>query len=393
MIPAEAKYIKSLACPIIPHINRFIQKHPGTLSLGQGTVHYPPPEEAISCVSQIVRGSSHAYGQMEGSEGLRDAIISKLAKKNVISVGNEKYFLLVTTGGNSAFHATVMATCNAGDEVILLSPHYFNHAMTLEMHGCHPVYVALDKRTWHPNISKIKEKINEKTTAIVTVSPNNPCGSVFTCQELGAINYLCKETGIWHISDEAYEDFVYPRCGYHFSPASLEAADQHTISLYSFSKGYGMASWRVGYLLAPWGLRQAYSKIQDNILICPPLITQIAAETCLRKYPDYASEQASTLVSNRKLCQDAFNILADKGIIFPTFCQGALYFFLRLRRRIDDYSLAIKLIQEYRVAVLPGSSFSVGPYSGLRVSFGALAKDVLEQAIDRLVKGLTRLAS
>ena len=393
MIPKDSKCIRAMEVPIIPQINKFIQEHPGTLSLGQGTVYYPPPKGALSCVSQVMHDIPHAYGQMEGSEGLRDAIIGKLVKKNVISVGSEKYFLLVTTGGNSAFHATVMATCNAGDEVILLSPHYFNHATTLEMHGCRPVYVLLDERTWHPNIRKIREKINEKTAAVVTVSPNNPCGSVFTRQELCAINYLCKEAGIWHISDEAYEDFVYPLAGYHFSPASLETAEQHTISLYSFSKGYGMASWRVGYLLAPWRLRLAYRKIQDNILICPPLITQMVAETCLREYPDYARQQASTLASSCKLCQDSFDILADKNIIFPTSCQGAFYFFLRLRHSIDDYSLAFRLIQEHQVAVLPGSSFTVPPCSGLRISFGALIEDVLEQAVDRLVKGLTHLIS
>jgi len=120
----------------------------------------------------------------------------------------------------------------------------------------------------------------------VTISPNNPTGAVYPAQTLTAVNALCRERRIYHISDEAYETFVYDGAQ-HFSPGSLPGAAEHTISLYSLSKAYGFASWRVGYMVIPEALSVAVRKAQDTILICPPVVSQQAAVGALCAGPDY----------------------------------------------------------------------------------------------------------
>ena len=138
------------------------------------------------------------------------------------------------------------------------------------------------RSTW----ARFEAAITPRTRAIVTISPNNPSGAVYPKATLAAVNALCSERGIYHISDEAYEYFVYDGAE-HFSPASLPGATEHTISLYSFSKAYGFASWRIGYMVIPEALTVAVRKAQDTILICPPVVSQHAALGALAAPADY----------------------------------------------------------------------------------------------------------
>src|SRR6185369_12263196 len=120
------------------------------------------------------------------------------------------------------------------------------------------------------------EAITAKTRAVVTISPNNPTGAVYSEAALCEVNQICGERGIYHISDEAYENFTYNGAR-HFSPASVAGSEAHTISLFSFSKAFGFASWRIGYMVMPENLFVPVKKIQDTILICAPVISQYAA--------------------------------------------------------------------------------------------------------------------
>jgi aspartate/methionine/tyrosine aminotransferase len=147
--------------------------------------------------------------------------------------------------------------------------------MAVRMLNCVPVTVLTDDN-FQLQLESLRSAITDKTRAIVTVSPNNPSGAVYPEATLRAVNQLCKEQGLYHISDEAYEYFTYGDAT-HFSPASILEAESHTISLFSLSKAYGFASWRIGYLVFPEALLPSMLKVQDTNLICPPLITQYAA--------------------------------------------------------------------------------------------------------------------
>src|SRR5690606_2535019 len=141
----------------------------------------------------------------------------------------------------------ISAIVDPGDEVILPLPYYFNHEMAVTMVGGRVVTVPTGE-DYQLDPEVVARSITERTRAVVTVSPNNPTGAVYREEVLRAINRLCRERGVYHISDEAYEYFVYDGAS-HFSPGSIEGSEEYTISLFSLSKAYGFASWRIGYMV------------------------------------------------------------------------------------------------------------------------------------------------
>ena len=136
--------------------------------------------------------------------------------------------------------------------------------MAIRIANCHPVIVKTDN-DFQINFEAIKKAINKNTKAIVSISPNNPTGAVYPSTDLILLNQLCADRGIYHIHDEAYEYFSYEKD--HFSPGSIPDSKNHTISLFSLSKSYGFAGWRIGYMVIPANIYEAVSKIQDTILI------------------------------------------------------------------------------------------------------------------------------
>ncbi|HZW35517.1 MAG TPA: aminotransferase class I/II-fold pyridoxal phosphate-dependent enzyme, partial [Candidatus Deferrimicrobiaceae bacterium] len=278
--------------PIIPTVAGWIAETPGTISLGQGVAYYGPPPEAMRVLDSFASTpGSHPYKPDAGLPELRKAFEEKLRAENGIDAPFERR-ILVTAGANQAFFNAVLAICDPGDEVILLTPYYFNHEMAIALASCRAVCVPTDGN-FHPRPDAIEAAITPRTRAVVTVSPNNPTGVVYTREALSEINRLCARRGLYHISDEAYEYFTYDGAE-HFSPGSLGGED-HTISLYSLSKAYGMASWRIGFLVAPERLFDDLIKIQDTVIVCAPAVSQAVALEALRTGRGYCRERLGTI--------------------------------------------------------------------------------------------------
>ncbi len=220
----------SVQTPIIPVISRWIAETPGTISLGQGVVSYGPPPEAIAAARRF--GSSpadHRYGPVEGLPELVEALEARLDRENGVHVRPESR-LVVTAGGNLAFMNAVLAVTDPGDEVILPVPYYFNHEMAIVMAGARPVPVPTTA-DYQLDVDAIARAITDRTRAVVTVSPNNPTGAVYPEAALAAVNRLCRDRGIFHIHDEAYEYFTYGGAA-HFAPRSLpDAAGAHDLAV------------------------------------------------------------------------------------------------------------------------------------------------------------------
>ncbi|MEM7401225.1 MAG: pyridoxal phosphate-dependent aminotransferase [Pseudomonadota bacterium] len=371
--------------PIIPYIGQLSRNNPGTISFGQGIAFYGPPPEAFEHVQNCLTDESiNRYGPVEGIPELQQALIKKLRNVNGIEVDDQNA-VVVTAGSNMAFNTAILAITDPGDEVILPLPYYFNHEMSLAMERCQAVLVATNN-DFHLDIEKIKSAINKKTRAIVTISPNNPSGAVYTKKELQTINQLCKQHNIYHISDEAYEDFYYDEHK-HFSSASIQDAHSHTISLFSFSKGYGFAGWRIGYMVIPEHLLPAVKKIQDTILISPPVISQYAAVGALSANSDFIRNKRQAMTIKRNLVLNKLsdlNCLNDK----PT-SEGAFYTLLHIDSKQNDMQLAKNLIEKHKVATIPGSAFGIESGCYLRLSYGALADEFIEEGLKRLVEGLS----
>jgi aspartate/methionine/tyrosine aminotransferase len=379
--------MESVQSPIIPIIVELIRNHPGTISLGQGVVSYPPPAEAIEFLLKFFsEDSNNLYKVVEGIPQLLAVIKEKLKSFNTIEI-NENNRIFVTAGSNMAFMNAVLAITSTGDEIILNAPYYFNHEMAIAIAGCHSVVVETDEN-YQLKVNAIAAAITSKTRAVVTISPNNPTGVVYSEADLRGVNQLCQERGIYHISDETYEYFTYDGVK-HISPASFIANNKHTISLYSLSKAYGFASWRIGYMVIPVELFVSIKKIQDTILICPPVISQYAACGALQAKPEYLQHHLHEISQVRKLVMRSLEDLT--GICQIANADGAFYFFLKVNTDIDAFSLVERLIKEYQVAVIPGTTFGMEKGCYLRVAYGALQQDTAQSGIERLVKGLKEI--
>lgn len=373
--------------PIIPHIGSLIRSHPGTISLGQGVVHYPPPERTRHYADRFwADPKNHLYAPVDGIASLKSAIVDKLAKDNDIHV-SDQHCVVVTAGGNMAFLNALFAITEPEDEVILLAPFYFNHDMAIAMLGCKTVMVHVDE-SYQIDFETLQSAITPRTKAIVTNSPNNPTGAVYPAESLTAVNKLCAAHNIYHINDEAYEYFTYDEIA-HFSPGSLPDSTAHTISLFSLSKSFGFAGWRIGYMAAPAHLQLALMKAQDTNLINATVVSQHAALGAFEAGMAYPKSFMKGLTDVRTMVLEQLESIAD--ICTAPQTAGAFYVFLKVNTDMSSLVLAERLIQEFKVAVIPGSAFGMSDGCYLRIAFGALQKDTVEEGIGRLIRGLREL--
>lgn len=385
----QSRRLAAVQPPVIPIVGRWTAETPGTISLGQGIVSYGPPPEVQEAVRRFGSSrSDHRYGPVEGLPGLIDALESKLARENGLTVRPSSR-LVVTAGGNLAFANAVLAITDPGDEVILPVPYYFNHEMAIVIAGAVPVGVRC-REDYQLDVPAIADAVTPRTRAVVTVSPNNPTGAVYTEDSLRAVSALCADRGIFHIHDEAYEYFTYDGAR-HFSPGRIAGARDYTISLFSLSKAYGMASWRVGYMVIPESLWEAVNKIQDTLLICTPAVSQHAALAALAVGRAYARAHLPQLDGMRRHILDA---LSDETLpcdVPPV--EGAFYYLVRVHTAVDSMTLVERLIKEHRVATVPGSAFADPGGCSIRVSYGALDPETMEEGLARLVAGLRAVPS
>ena len=383
----ESRRMREVQTPIIPVIAELIRAHPGTVSLGQGVAYYGPPPEALEAVQRFQADpANHKYTLVQGIDPLLEVIRHKLLEENGIAL-TETQRIVVTAGGNMAFMNALLAIADPGDQIILQLPYYFNHEMAISMVNCEAVCVPTDAR-YQLQLDAIRNAITDRTRAIVTVSPNNPAGVVYAESDLRAVNALCREAGLYHISDEAYEYFTYDGAR-HFSPGSIADSSEYTISLYSLSKAYGFASWRIGWMVAPDHLYTAIKKAQDTILICPPVVSQYAAVAAMQVGSAYCREKLGTMAATRRIIQRGLNELGE--LLTLPRSDGAFYFLLRVRTDMDAITLAERLIREHHVAVIPSTAFGVTEGCSLRVAYGALSEEVAAEAVGRLSRGLCHI--
>jgi aspartate/methionine/tyrosine aminotransferase len=381
--------MQAVQSPIIPIVGELIDSCPGTISLGQGVVYYGPPPEAIEQMAGFFSNlDNHRYQAVTGIGALKAAIHSKLQTDNDIVAGPDRQ-IVVTAGSNMGFMNAILAITDPGDEVILPVPYYFNHEMAITIASCRAVTVPCD-RDYQLRPDAIRDALTNKTRAVVTVSPNNPTGAVFSKESLCEVNDICRTHGLYHISDEAYEYFTYGSAR-HFSPGSITDANNHTISLYSLSKSYGFASWRIGYMVIPDHLADAIHKIQDTNLICPAVVSQYAALGALRAGPKYCREKIKALYEVRASVVEQLSELGDVCVIPRT--DGAFYFMLKVHTELDALAVVTRLIQQHGVAVMPGDTFGMKDGCYLRVAYGALQKETVVEGIGRLLKGLRAICN
>jgi aspartate/methionine/tyrosine aminotransferase len=361
-------------------------KSPSDLvDLGQGVPFYGPPEEAILAATEVLhKESGSKYSPDSGFSSLREAITRKLASENGVKADPYRN-IIVTTGANQAFVNAILCVTQPGDHVLVLSPYYFNHVMAIQLAGCKPVIVDTD-RNYQLLLERIGEKITKRVKAVVLVSPNNPTGAVYPRNMVKEIGTLCAENDLYLITDETYEHFVYDHTEF-VGALALDKAIDHTISLFSFSKSYGMPGYRIGYAVFPAGIHSEMLKVQDTLTICAPSPLQAAAEAAIKLGAAYPKQFIPRIEKVRRVFIDRLTRL---DFVEMPVTNGSYYFLLRLRTRKSDWGIAKSLIEEHGVITIPGAVFGTR-YPALRVAYANVDESAAEEGISRLTKGLQEI--
>jgi aspartate/methionine/tyrosine aminotransferase len=355
------------------------------VDLGQGVPFYGPPKEAMLAATEALQEESgFKYSPDSGFPALRETIARKLASENRVEA-DPSHNIMVTAGANQAFVSAILSITRPGDHVLVLSPYYFNHVMALQLAGCKPVIIDTN-RNYQPIVDRIGNRISKRARAVVLVSPSNPTGAVYSKDTISEIGKLCAKNGIYLITDETYEHFVYDDAKF-VSALSLDKEIEHTISLFSFSKSYGMSGYRIGYAIFPAGIYLEMLKVQDTLTICAPSPLQVAAEAALRLGAAYPKQFIPRIERVRKMF---IQRLTGLDLVEMPVTKGSYYFLLRLRTNKSDWNIAKRLIEKHGVITIPGGVFGTR-YPSLRVAYANVDESMAEKGISRLEKGLQEM--
>jgi aspartate/methionine/tyrosine aminotransferase len=373
---------------VIREMTRQAMLH-GAVNLAQGFPDFPAPAEIKRAAQEAVASDVNQYAITWGAKNLRNAIARQMKVWQNIDVDPEKE-ITVCCGSTEAMISTLLAVCNAGDEVVIFEPFYENYGPDSVLSGARPKFVKLsppreDGAEWTFDEKELRRAFAKHTKAIILNTPNNPTGKVFTRSELELIRDLCLEFDVLAITDEIYEHILYDGTE-HISMASLEGMRDRTVTINGMSKTYSVTGWRVGWAVAPEKLTNAIRKVHDFLTVGAPAPLQEAGASALSLPPAYYEKLADGYRVRRDHLMPALTAAGFK-CFRP---RGAYYVMTDISAfgYPDDVSFARYLVQEIGVATVPGSSFYRDPRDGAhQIRFAFCKKpETLDEASRRLTK-------
>ena len=373
---------------VIREMTRQAMVH-GAINLAQGFPDFPAPAEVKRAAQEAVASDVNQYAITWGAKKLRNAIARQMKVWQNIDVDPEKD-VTVCCGSTEAMISTLLAVCNAGDEVVIFEPFYENYGPDSVLSGAKPKFVKLrppqeEGAEWTFDEKELRQAFAKHTKAIILNTPNNPTGKVFTRAELELIRDLCVDFDVLAITDEIYEHILYDGTE-HISIASLEGMRDRTVTINGMSKTYSVTGWRVGWAVAPEKLTNAIRKVHDFLTVGAPAPLQEAGASALSLPPAYYEKLAEGYRGRRDhlmpaLTAAGFKCFRPRGAYYVMTDISAFGF-------QDDVSFARYLVQEIGVAAVPGSSFYRDPKDGAgQVRFAFCKKpETLDEAARRLSK-------
>ncbi len=352
---------------------------PEFLNLGQGVSGYIPPKRALQVLSeQIWNPSLHGYTPDQGLLELREELALYLRRTHGIDADPQQE-IIITAGANQAFAGVIMALIEPGDNVVIPDPFYFNTVMAVQLAGGN-VKPAPVEPDYQISVDTIRAAVDDRTRAIVLVSPNNPTGAVYDEDAVNAVVDVCLENDIMLISDETYARIIFDGA-VHYSPRTRRDAEENVVTLGSFSKDLGMAGWRVGYIVGSPSFTTEYLKVQDTVAICAPTAGQMLALEILRNGTEYVDFELERLALLRDL---AYARIDDIDALDTVRTAGTFYLFPRVKNCTNSKELAIDILQKTSTFVLPGSVFGAAGEGHIRLSIGPLTPEAVDEAFNRL---------
>jgi len=371
---------------VIREMTRQAMVH-GAINLAQGFPDFPAPAEIKQAAQKAIGADVNQYAITWGAKSLRGAIARQMETWQGVKVDPEKQ-VTVCCGSTEAMISTLMAVCNAGDEVVIFEPYYENYGPDSILSGAKPRFVKLRPPNatggeWTFDEQELRRAFHKNTKAIIVNTPNNPTGKVFTRTELELIRNLCVEFDVLAITDEIYEHILYDGTK-HISMASLPGMEERTITINGMSKTYSVTGWRVGWTIAPPRITDAIRKVHDFLTVGAPAPLQEAGASALSMPESYYTKLGEGYRKRRDRLVPALEAAGFRCFL-P---RGAYYVMTDISGfgYADDLAFTKYLVSEIGVAAVPGSSFYRDPKDGAhQVRFAFCKRDeTLDEAAKRL---------
>jgi len=341
--------------------------------------HLPPQSLRDYLGDAIKAGEGATYTDIRGIPPLREALAGNISERYRGSVNADD--VLITAGCNQAFCSVIDVLCQEGDEVIVPLPTYFNHQMWLSARAVTPRYLSFNAETGMPDPAEARGLISERTRAILLVTPNNPCGAIYTPQRIAEFFELAAEHGIALITDETYRDFI----DIDKLPHALFARDDWRdtlVHLYSFSKVFSLTGFRTGAVVAGQALLEQLRKVQDCTAICAPHAGQLAAVYGLHHLHDWKLEKSDELAQRAVAIRKAFE---HPELDYRLVTAGAYFAYVEHPFELPAREVVKRLIQEQELLCLPGSYFGPEQEKFIRLAYANVHESRFDDVIGRLL--------
>jgi aminotransferase len=348
------------------------------ISLGVGEPDFRTPWNICESGIYSVEQGTTSYTSNKGLQPLREHLARHLWQQYNLQYDPD-HEMIITTGVSEALDIAIRAVTDPGDEIAIAQPGYVSYAPCVTLAGGVPVPVRCEEKDhFRLNPDILQEKITRKTKALIINFPNNPTGAVMGADDLKGIADIVIDNDLVLISDEVYSELTYD--GRHCAAATISDLRERTITLNGFSKAYAMTGWRIGYLCAPRELTEAPLKIHQYVMLCAPVMGQVAALEALRS----AEDDKNSMVNEYRLRRNMFIAGLNKAGLTCHVPEGAFYAFPSVKETaLSDEVFAERLLKEQRVAVVPGSVFGAGGEDHIRCAY-AVSRKELAEALSRI---------
>ena len=378
-MPELSKRTETFTDSVIRRMTRISNQY-GAVNLSQGFPDFEPPRELLNRLAEVSNEDFHQYSITWGAQNFREALAEKQSRLMGRKI-DPNAEIVVTCGSTEAMMAAMMTVTNPGDKVIVFSPFYENYGADTILSGAEPIYVPLYPPEFNFDPDELEAAFRQKPKALILCNPSNPCGKVFTYDELKIIADLAEKYDAFVITDEVYEHIVYAPFKHTYF-ASLPNMWERTISCSSLSKTYSITGWRLGYIIAPPQIIDVAKKVHDFLTVGAAAPLQEAAVTGLRFGDDYYRQLRDKYTEKRDLFLKG---LDDIGIAH-TVPQGAYYILLDVSEfgYKSDLEFCEVLARDVGVGAVPGSSFFREDVNHLIRLHFAKKTETLNEALNRL---------
>ena len=384
-MPVLSERVQSFTDSVIRRMTRISDEH-GAINLSQGFPDFDPPKEIMDALAKAAYEGPHQYSVTFGAENFREALAKKQGKAIGRGIDPETE-IVVTCGGTEAMMCAMMTICNPGDKVLVFSPFYENYGADAILSGAEPIYVPLVPPEYDFDLGLVEKGFAEGAKAIIVCNPSNPCGKVFSREELTAIGELAVKYDAFVVTDEVYEHMVYAPYR-HTCMASLPGMYEHTITCNSLSKTYSITGWRLGYLIGPAEVIEGAKKVHDFLTVGAAAPLQEAAVTGLLFPQSYYDRLLETYTKKR----DYFLEGLDRIGLKHNVPQGTYFVLIDIQEFLDlpqfagwtDLEFCEWMIRNVGVAAVPGSSFFKEEVNHLIRLHFAREEATIDEAISRL---------